>query len=69
MVRILTFSSSGWIYLYIYVTDTDECEDEEIWGMHECENGYGDYKCKCKEGFVQQNKHKCKSIIKWWIWL
>lgn len=45
----------------IYMTDVDECSENNGGCQHECRNTAGSYECSCHNGFtLHENGHDCK---------
>ncbi|CAO1402934.1 unnamed protein product [Diamesa serratosioi] len=45
----------------IFITDVDECADNNGGCQHECRNTVGNYLCSCHNGFtLHENGHDCK---------
>lgn len=54
-----------WIYLYLFVTDIDECLTiVGICGEGNCLNTKGSYSCTCPDGFTSTDRRSgCQGII------
>lgn len=61
---------SGDSVLYIYVTDIDECSEQQgLCGNGRCFNTPGSYRCRCNRGYVLSSGGQCTgtSCKKTWL--
>ncbi|KAA3681817.1 uncharacterized protein DEA37_0009101, partial [Paragonimus westermani] len=48
----------------VFVTDLDECADNNGGCQHLCRNTIGSYHCACRPGYKLYGKYKCKENVK-----
>ena len=50
----------------MYITDIDECLDNNGNCSHDCVNTEGSYHCECPAGYIlQSNKRDCEGEYSW----
>ena len=60
-----SYQGSSLFDFFFFLLDVNECENNNGYCEHTCQNVYGSYWCTCSEGFkVDSNRKTCSGKVK-----